>query len=188
MVEEELEQLIPAYITLRHELNEAEQSNILEAEEWAFTRKRDVLSEKLLDNLHKRMFGRVWRWAGKHRQSNKTIGIDAYRIPTELRQLLDDLRQHVEHEDLLAVIHIGPDGQALHQVFAVLGLEEHRHATGRSGCPGLVAGRGAGLVARADVHLSLASHVPLGAFRVEVALGANRGQVVDVGLVPKVMA
>ena len=92
LTEEEKEQLIPAYITLRHELNEAEQANILEAEEWAFTRKREILSEKFLDNLHKRMFGRVWRWAGKHRESNKTIGIDAYRIPTELRQLLDDCK------------------------------------------------------------------------------------------------
>lgn len=87
---EELEQLIPSYITLRHELNEAEQTNVLEAEEWALSRKRDVLSGQFLDNLHKRMFGRVWHWAGEHRQSGKTVGIDAYRIPTELRQLIDD--------------------------------------------------------------------------------------------------
>jgi len=59
LTEEELEQLIPSYITLRHELNEAEQVNILEAGEWAFTRKRDVLSTRFLDNLHKQMFGRV---------------------------------------------------------------------------------------------------------------------------------
>jgi fido (protein-threonine AMPylation protein) len=82
LTEEELEQLIPSYITLRHELNEAEQSNILDAEEWAFLRKRDVLSERFLDNLHKRIFERVWRWAGEHRQSNKNLGIDAYRIAT----------------------------------------------------------------------------------------------------------
>lgn len=92
LTEEEKEQLVPAYITLRHELNEAEQANILEAEEWAFTRNREILSEKFLDNLHKRMLGSVWRWAGKHRQSNKTIGVDAYRIPMELRQLLSDCK------------------------------------------------------------------------------------------------
>ena len=97
LTEEELEQLIPSYITLRHELNEAEQANILEAEEWAFSRKRDVLSERFLDNLHKRMLGRVWRWAGEHRQSNKTVGIDAYRIPTELRQLLDDCQYWIDN-------------------------------------------------------------------------------------------
>jgi fido (protein-threonine AMPylation protein) len=67
------------------ELNEAEQKNILEAEEWATARKRDVLSEVFLRNLHKRMFGRVWRWAGKFRQSARNIGVDAYRIPQELR-------------------------------------------------------------------------------------------------------
>lgn len=35
LTEEEREGLIPAYITLRRELNDAEQSNILEADEWA---------------------------------------------------------------------------------------------------------------------------------------------------------
>jgi hypothetical protein len=54
---EELEGLIPSYITLRSELNEAEQANILEAEEWAFKQKRDVLTEKYLNDLHKRMSG-----------------------------------------------------------------------------------------------------------------------------------
>jgi len=88
--EEEREDLIPSYVTLRPELNEAEQANILEAEEWAFARKRDVLNERFLTNLHKRMFGRVWRWAGKFRQSERNIGVDAYRIPTDLRQLIDD--------------------------------------------------------------------------------------------------
>ena len=97
LTDDELEQLIPSYITLRYELNEAEQSNILEAGEWAFSRKRDVLSERFLDNLHQHMFGRVWRWAGKHRQSNKNLGVDAYRIPIELRQLLEDCRYWIDN-------------------------------------------------------------------------------------------
>jgi Fic-DOC domain mobile mystery protein B len=126
LIEEELEQLIPSYISLRHELNEAEQSNILEAEEWASARKRDVLYERFLDNLHKRMFGRVWRWAGEHRQSNKTVGIDAYRIPTELRQHLDDCRYWIGHDTYqideiaarfhhrLVWIHAYPNGNGRH--------------------------------------------------------------------------
>ncbi len=110
LTEEEQQQLIPSYIALRHELNEAEQSNILEAAEWAFLRKRNVLSERLLDNLHKRMFGRVWHWAGDHRQSNKNIGIDAYRIPTELRHILEDCRYWIEnttyeHDEIAARFH-----------------------------------------------------------------------------------
>jgi Fic-DOC domain mobile mystery protein B len=95
---EEREGLIPSYITLRAELNEAEQGNILEAEMWAFSRKRDVLDERFLDTLHKRMFGNVWNWAGQHRHSGKNVGVDAYRIPLELRQLLDDCRHWIDHD------------------------------------------------------------------------------------------
>ncbi len=63
--------MIPSYITLRSELNEAEQANILQGEQWAFARKRDVLDEKFLNNLHKRMYSNVWRWAGQYRTSGK---------------------------------------------------------------------------------------------------------------------
>ncbi len=38
-----------------------------------------------------------WRWAGKHRQSNKNLGVDAYRIPIELRQLLEDCRYWIDN-------------------------------------------------------------------------------------------
>jgi Fic-DOC domain mobile mystery protein B len=126
LTEEEREGLIPSYITLRSELNEAEQANILEAQEWAFARKRDVLEEKLLNNLHKRMYGNVWRWAGNYRTSGKNIGVDAYRIPTELRQLLDDCRYWIEkgtyepdeiaarfHHRLVS-IHCYPNGNGRH--------------------------------------------------------------------------
>lgn len=97
LTDEEREELIPSYITLRRELNEAEQANILEAEQWGFSRKRDMLSEQFLNKLHNRMFGHVWRWAGRYRQSNKNISVDAYRIPQELRQLLDDCRFWVDN-------------------------------------------------------------------------------------------
>ena len=45
---EEHAELIPSYITLRQELNEAEQANILDAERWAFARQRDVFNEQFL--------------------------------------------------------------------------------------------------------------------------------------------
>ncbi len=94
--EEEREGLIPSYITLRSELNEAEQANIQEAEDWALKRKRDVLDERFLNTLHKRMLGRVWHWAGQYRRTGKNVGIDAYRIPTELREHLNNCRYWIE--------------------------------------------------------------------------------------------
>lgn len=126
LTEEEREELIPSYITLRSELNEAEQRNILEADDWAFSRKRDVLSERFLKGLHKRMFGRVWRWAGKFRQTERNIGVDAYRIATDLRKLLDNCQYWIDHvtyePDEIAVrfhhqlvfIHPFPNGNGLH--------------------------------------------------------------------------
>jgi len=126
LTEKEREGLIPSYITLRSELNEAEQANILEAEEWAFARKRDLLEEKILNSLHKRMYGNVWGWAGNYRSSGKNIGIDAYRIPTELRQLLDDCRYWIENGTFepdeiaarfhhrLVSIHCYPNGNGRH--------------------------------------------------------------------------
>jgi Fic-DOC domain mobile mystery protein B len=123
---DEREGLIPSYITLRRELNEAEQANILEAEGWAFARKRNVLDENFLTNLHKRMFGRVWRWAGQFRRTERNIGIDPYRIQTDLRQLLDDCRYWIEHATYepdeiaarfhhkLVFIHPFPNGNGRH--------------------------------------------------------------------------
>ncbi len=90
LTDEEREGLIPSYITLRGELNAAEQANILKAEEWAFARSRNVLDQKFLNTLHERMFGNVWRWAGKFRRTGKNVGVDPYRIATELKQLTDD--------------------------------------------------------------------------------------------------
>ena len=118
--------LIPSYITMRHELNEAEQVNIFEAEEWAFFRKRDVLNETFLLNLHKRMFGQVWKWAGKFRITERNIGVPAYRIGIDLNQLLGDVKYWIEHNTFepdeiayrfhhkLVFIHPFPNGNGRH--------------------------------------------------------------------------
>lgn len=123
---EEREGLIPSYVTLRRELNEAEQANILEAEQWAFSRKRNVLDERFLTDLHKRMFGRVWRWAGKFRHTERNVGVDPYRIAIDLRKLLDDSRYWIEHNTYpldeisarfhhrLVYIHPFPNGNGRH--------------------------------------------------------------------------
>ncbi len=123
---EELEGLIPSYITTRAELNEAEQANILEASEWAFSRKRDVVDDDFLKKLHGRMYGNVWEWAGAYRDSGKNIGIEAHQITTELRKLLDDVRYWTEHETYsadeiaaryhhrLTHIHCYPNGNGRH--------------------------------------------------------------------------
>jgi Fic-DOC domain mobile mystery protein B len=94
---EEKKGLIPTYITTRGELNQAEQRNILKAHAWAFQKRRDVLDVDFLRQLHKRMFGEVWRWAGQLRSTERNIGIDAHRISTELRNLIEDVKAQIEY-------------------------------------------------------------------------------------------
>ena len=95
---EEKRALIPRYIAYRSELNEAEQENIARAQDWALGRRRDLLSEKFVKDLHARMLGEVWRWAGKFRASERNLGIVFYEIPVALRQLLDDTRAWIEYK------------------------------------------------------------------------------------------
>ena len=51
LTEEEKEGLIPSYITLRSELNEAEQANILDAEDWARKRRPEGPSSERDQNI-----------------------------------------------------------------------------------------------------------------------------------------
>jgi len=73
---EERAELIPAHIAYRAELNASEQENIARGQDWALARKRDLLSEKFIKDLHARMLGDVWRWAGKYRTTERNLGID----------------------------------------------------------------------------------------------------------------
>lgn len=97
LAEDEKEGLIPSYISTRGELNQAEQQNIVQGELWAFAKKRNPLDLAFLDTLHKKMYGAVWEWAGSYRRTARNIGIDAYRIPMELKQLIDDTQYQLDH-------------------------------------------------------------------------------------------
>jgi Fic-DOC domain mobile mystery protein B len=95
---EEMSDLILAHIAYRRELNEAEQENIARAQDWALGRKRDPLTEKYITELHRRMLGDVWKWAGKYRKSERNLGIPFYEIPTAIRQLLEDTKAWIEYQ------------------------------------------------------------------------------------------
>ena len=91
--EEEKDGLRIPSITTREELDEFEQLNIEKAIQWTFGKKiktEQLFSEKFIKELHKRMYGDVWKWAGTFRTSEKNLGIKKYLIAIELKQLLDD--------------------------------------------------------------------------------------------------
>jgi Fic-DOC domain mobile mystery protein B len=83
--------LIPSHISLQSELNEWEETNILEGRTWAFGRKRkDLFSERFIKRLHREMFKNTWKWAGQFRTTDKNIGVPTYRIAQDLKNLCDD--------------------------------------------------------------------------------------------------
>jgi Fic-DOC domain mobile mystery protein B len=127
--EEEKDGLLIKTITTQGELNEAEQLNIESAMEWTL-RKRfkpaEILHAEFCLELHRRMYGQVWKWAGQIRKTNKNIGVDKYEIPVQLRSLLDDCKFWIENQtfssDEIALrfkhkivsIHCFPNGNGRH--------------------------------------------------------------------------
>ncbi|MBS0420918.1 MAG: mobile mystery protein B [Proteobacteria bacterium] len=119
--------LIPSHLTLQHELNEYEETNILEAVDWLFGRRRgDPLDQRFIRAVHRRMFGQTWKWAGEARRSDKNIGVRWYEIPLHLNQMLGDVRAQIEHKAYppveiaaryhhrLVAIHVFPNGNGRH--------------------------------------------------------------------------
>ena len=123
---DELACLIPKHITTQGELNEWEQLNILQGEAWARKHRKDILDEVFVRQLHEKMFGETWSWAGTFRKTDKNIGVDSHHIGVRLRDLLNDVRYQIEHATYppdeiatrfhhrLVVIHPFPNGNGRH--------------------------------------------------------------------------
>jgi Fic-DOC domain mobile mystery protein B len=128
--EEEKEGLLIPSITTREDLDEFEQLNIEKAVEWYLVRKKfrkeNILTEKFILDVHKKMFNDVWSWAAKFRKTNKNIGVDKYQINIRLRQLIDDCKFWIENKTYsdeeiairfkheLVSIHLFPNGNGRH--------------------------------------------------------------------------
>ena len=127
--EEEKDELKIPTIATRGELDEFEQQNIEEAIQWLLAKSfnvKTILSEQFVKELHKRMFGNVWAWAGNFRKTNKNIGVDKWQVPIALKALLDDTFYWIENNtflpDEIAVrfkhrlvsIHCFPNGNGRH--------------------------------------------------------------------------
>ena len=127
--ENEQEGLKIKTITTQEELDEFEQLNIEKAVEWTIRtnlKPEKILTEKFTKDLHKRMYGEVWKWAGEFRRSEKNIGITWTRIGIELKNLLDDTKYWIENntyspEEIairfkhrIVSIHCFPNGNGRH--------------------------------------------------------------------------
>lgn len=116
-------------ITTQKELDEFEQLNIEKAVEWTIYsnfKTEKILSEKFIKDLHKKMYGDVWKWAGEFRKSDKNIGIRWTQIGIALKNLLDDTKFWIENKTYspeeiairfkhrIVAIHCFPNGNGRH--------------------------------------------------------------------------
>lgn len=126
---DEAEELIPGHISTQGELNSWEQHNIVAGRRWAFGKNRtvtDLMDERFVRELHKRMFDSTWKWAGTFRKTDKNIGQEWTQISMVLRQLLDNTHWQIEHHitplhevavrfhHALVLIHPFPNGNGRH--------------------------------------------------------------------------
>ena len=127
--EDEKYGLLISTITTRGELDEFEQLNIQKAIEWSLKNKFNVdkiLTEEFAKNLHKKMFDKVWKWAGNFRTTNKNIGVDKFIIGIELKKLIDDCNFWIKNNTFspdeislryshrIVQIHLFPNGNGRH--------------------------------------------------------------------------
>ncbi len=127
--EEEKDGLKIKSITTQRELDEFEQLNIEKAVEWTIHAKfkpEKILSDKFIKDLHTKMYGDVWKWAGKFRKTDKNIGIKWTQIEVELKNLLDDTTYWIENNSFppeeiairfkhrIVSIHCFPNGNGRH--------------------------------------------------------------------------
>lgn len=168
----EAEGLIPD-LTTQVELNEFEFRNILQARQWLARNPKisaDVLNPETLRRIHQQMFGQTWRWAGRYRLTQKSIGVEAFRISTELKNLVDDVTVWIQcdtypKEEIavrfhhrLVQIHPFPNGNGRHArlvtdlLCAQLGLPEFSWGRANLTDPGEVRQRYIAALGQADRH------------------------------------
>ena len=130
--EDETEGLLISIIATHDELNEFEQQNIENAMVFYWRRRisfEKFFSESFIREVHRKMYGDVWNWAGEFRKTDKNIGVDKWTISTALKSLLDDAYYWVSNkvyssEEIairfkhrLVSIHCFPNGNGRHSRF-----------------------------------------------------------------------
>lgn len=80
----------------RAELNRVEAENISQAMSWLFFSRRKlrpgaVIREAWLKQLHRRMYGQVWAWAGQYRTTERNLGVPYWQVRIDMRDLEADM-------------------------------------------------------------------------------------------------
>jgi Fic-DOC domain mobile mystery protein B len=83
------------------ELDANERLNIDIARKWAMNprvlRRAKLLHDEFAHELHKKMFSKVWKWAGKYRTTERNMGWEPYRIVEGVHNALADAHYQFVH-------------------------------------------------------------------------------------------
>jgi Fic-DOC domain mobile mystery protein B len=116
-------------VTTQGELNEAEASNIIKAQQWGLRsrliRLPQMLADGFMQRLHREMFGDVWKWAGAYREHDTNIGVEHRLIRQELRRAYDDARAWLEHKTY------PPDEFVVRVHYRIVTVHPFRNGNGR---------------------------------------------------------
>lgn len=97
--DEAIRGLKPVWVATRDDLNEVEAENVAEGYRW-LGRSRPAVAVQLdapfVSELHRRLFSKVWRWAGTYRKADLNLGISWHAITTEVKQLTDDFAYRLD--------------------------------------------------------------------------------------------
>jgi Fic-DOC domain mobile mystery protein B len=85
--------LIDSHVTTQGQVDELELKNVTAGNQWAFTRAPDaILTVGFMQQLHMRMFGDTWRWAGVIRQKEtRPVGVAPETIRPRVAELCADV-------------------------------------------------------------------------------------------------
>ncbi|HEY1792719.1 MAG TPA: mobile mystery protein B [Opitutaceae bacterium] len=127
---EERARLLPSLST-RAQLLEVEALGIRAARAWAMRPAvlagGSILSEAFCQGLHRRMFGSLWRGAGRYRAGDARDGWEPARIPEGMRIILDDAEGWIRY----STYPVHAAAVRLHHRMATIrpwSVGSHRHA------------------------------------------------------------
>ena len=91
-----------SHLTTMGELDELEDLNIQKGLEW-LNRQKDpnYLSTEFICKLHEKLFGDVWKWAGKFRTAEVNISkYRSYDVAPQLKNFFEDAKLWIHHGEM----------------------------------------------------------------------------------------
>lgn len=104
--------LLLAHLATTADRNAAETEAISQAyDKYVFRARRKKqnaawLTENFIRQVHKEMFGAIWDWAGKYRQTKFNLGVDPHQIQVQIKLLTEDFIYWNDTKSTMPVIEI----------------------------------------------------------------------------------